>query len=343
MRITLQNCCDSGLWQKVGFCNTDITRISADINRSQEILIPLFGDTGPVGGWVRVVWNVDREDPFISLPPTIARIINLDVCRTPVRVNNEWIEFLWGSMVRLQDVQSANCGCPTMQAFDRGNFPTAYDIPEGSNSLLRVYTTDARDNGVQIFFAGAKDQNGTFIYEDGQNGCYLTYASPFATTSFIVTEFAGVQKTRTYGDIILKAVDATTGEETLLARFTRDEVNPTYRRYLLTGLPTNCCNADDPETVQVTALAKLEVMPVVRPTDFLIIQSKEALILQAQANRLDGADGLANAAQAENYHNRAVRQLQWELKHWAGPYNPAVVVAPFGTATLARQSVGYLV
>lgn len=323
---------DSGLWQRVGKCNTDEAGIAADINRSQEILLPLAGDTGWVGSWVKVVWNVDREEPEISLPPSIARIINLDVCRAPVRVNNQWIEFLWGSHVRLQDVQSANCGCQTMQAFDRGYFPTAYDIPEGSNSLLRVYTTDARDNGAQIFFAGAKDQNSTFVYENNQNGCYLTYASPFATTSFIVTEFAGVQKTRTYGDIILKAVDATTGEETLLARFTRDETNPQYRRYLLTGLPRNCCSTtDDPATVQVTALAKLEVMPVVRPTDFLIIQSKEALILQAQANRLAGADGLQNAAQAENYHNMAVRQLQNDLKHAYGPYNPAVVVAPFGT------------
>lgn len=330
-RITLQNCMDSGLWQKVGMCNTDEERIKADINRSQEILIPLFGDTGVVGGWVKVVFNVTRTEPYLSLPPSIARTINLDVCRTPVRVNNEWIEFLWGSPVRLQDIQSAPCSC-NIQAFDRGYFPTAYDIHAGANSYLRVYTTDARDNGAQIFFAGAKDQNSTFIYENNQNGCYLTYASPFATTSFIVTEFAGVQKTRTHGDIILKAVDATTGEETLLARFTRDETNPQYRRYLLTGLPRNCCSTtDDPDTVQVTALAKLEVMPVVRPTDFLIIQSKEALILQAQANRLSGADGLQNAAQAENYHNMAVRQLQNDLKHAYGPYNPAVVVAPFGT------------
>ncbi len=343
MRITLQTAMSSALPAAIGLCATDTTRIAEAVNLAQERLIAVAGENGFWGGWVKTVFNISRDDPYLTLPPTIARIINLDVCHHPVQVQNQWYEFLFGNPMGLQDTRTAQQACGGMAVYDRGNFPTAYDLPE-TNQYLRAYYTDARDIGVNIFFAGAEDQNGNPIYEQNQNGAYLTLAAPFATTSFIVTSISGIQKAITWGDVEIYAVDATTGDETLLSRIGRDETSPEYRRYLITGLPTNCCCDPDDETMaQVTAMAKLEYIPARRATDFLLIQSIPALIAECQAIRMEGMDDTSAMTKAEVYHARAVKLLNQQLGHEMGKMNPAINFAPFGTARLQRQSIGTLV
>lgn len=343
-RITLQNVLDSDLPESIGKCATDTAGVAKICNQAQSRLIESAGETGFNGGWERVVFEVDRTDPYITLPPEITRVVNADICRFPVNVRNEWYEFLIGSYGLMKpDCASNNLGrCNPSEFTDRGYYPTAYDIPSGDNSLMRIYFADARDVGVAIFFSGAKDQNGLGIYTDG-NGFSLTTASPFATTTFVVTSFDGIQKPVTYGDIVLKAVDEDTGEETLLARFTPNETNPSYRRYLLTGLPLKCCEAQDVCTIQVTCMAKLQHVPVVRTTDFFIIQSIPALKAMCQAIRYENMDTGEGAALAVKREADAIRILNKQLAAEQGVQNPSITVTPFGTATLARQRIGSVV
>lgn len=302
-------------------------------------------ESGWWGGWAKVVFNVTRTDPYITLPTIFARIVNADVCKFPVRIQNEWYEFLEAGIGLRTPCDGYN-GCGPLEAYERGVFPTAYNLTS-SNQKLRVRITDVRDIGKRILFQNAKDQNGNGIYNQDVNypviGFYLTFNQPFTTSDMIVTSFDAVQKDQTFGDVTLHQVDQTTGAEVLLARYTPDDTSPQYRRYYFNRLPNGCCFAGEPTTpAQVTCMAKYEFRPVRRPTDKMLISNFPALISECQAVRHDEMDDPTAKALAMKEHADAIKKLNEELDHYLGRSQPAVVVAPFGTARLERQMIGQL-
>jgi hypothetical protein len=89
-------------------------------------------------------------------------------------------------------------------------------------------------------------------------------------------------------------------------------------------------------------MAKLEFIPATRDTDFLIIGNIPALIEECKSIRYSDMDTTAAPALAQAAHLRAIKLLNQELTHYLGQLNPAVNLAPFGTATLGRQMIGSL-
>ena len=88
--------------------------------------------------------------------------------------------------------------------------------------------------------------------------------------------------------------------------------------------------------IPVTALAKLEYMPVQYDTDFCIIGNIPALIEECKAIRYSDMD-VNNAAQLElKAHAKAIKYLNDELRHYLGELQPAVVVRPYGARGLYR-------
>jgi hypothetical protein len=340
MRITLQDIADSRIPEHIGLCAADIPRIASYINEAQERLIYAGGEDGWWGSWAKVVFNVNRDDPYITLPNEFARMIAMDVCRTPVKIQNEWYEFLQAGI----GLQSECNNCMPIQTYERGTVPTAYDLT-ATNQYIRVYITDARDIGKRIAFLQAKDANGNGIYtQDTTNpviGFILTMTQPFVTTAYVVSSFVAIDKDETYGDVIVKQVDATSGTEVLLARLGPKVFIPQYRRYYIHGLPRNCCR-DDQTTVQITTMLKYEFAKVSRPTDLLIIGNKAALKEECAAIRYGEIDSLESKAKSEAAHLKAIRLLNQELTHYLGTQLPAINVAPFGTAHLRRRAIGTL-
>jgi hypothetical protein len=191
------------------------------------------------------------------------------------------------------------------------------------------------------------DQNGNRIYStDGLNnvnGFYLTFFSPFVTSAFIVTQIDSIQKDITYGDVLLKQVDATTGVEVLLARYGPAERNPSYRRYMITNLPYVCCTNPPSATVAVTGLAKVAYVPVAQDTDQLIIGNLDALIEECQAVRYSKMDVLNASALELKHHKTAIRFLQNEMRHEEGEQELAVTVQSTLGMGLQCSGVGSLV
>lgn len=344
----------------IGACSTDLPTIAKYVNRAQQMLIGCAGETGFFGGWQKVVFKVDRCFPYITLPAQFARAINMDVCRFPIRIQNEFFEFLEAG-IGLQDFyrnRQWRLGdwCGALQGFERGTHPTMVDLTN-TNQLLRVYITDTRDVGKRILFTPAKDQNGNYIYStDGfanPNGFYLTFTQPFATSSMIVTEIGGIQKDITYGDILLYQVDATTGTQVLLSRYGPTEMSPAYRRYYINRMPCGCfCHTNQSPCIQpqpvdpfvpVTAMVKLEHVPVSQLTDWMVIGNIPALIEECKSIRYADMDSEKAAQLSQVSHLKAVRLLNQEMTHYLGELNPAVNVAPFGTARTSRvmQAVKY--
>jgi len=346
MRITLNSALQSRIPQSVGLCVGDVPGVASYINEAQQRLIGAAGETGFWGGWYATAFNVTRADPYITCPREIARIAGMALCNFPLRIQNQWYEFLEAGIGPVPK-PNGNQWIDPVEAFERGVYPTAYDLPS-TNCYLRVYISDPRDVGLRMLVSGTDSSGNTLYSTDGNNeviGTYLTFQQPFYTTGFIITSIVSVQKDMTFGDVRLYAVDATSGVETLLAKYGPDETAPAYRRYYLNSIPNASCNGSGstPTTImQVKAMAKLEYIPAVRPTDFLIIGNIPALKEECLAIRYGEMDSATGSALANKCHRNAIRLLNQELTHYLGKDRVAVNFAPFGTAKLGNQNIGGL-
>lgn len=341
----------SMLPQELGLCNADLPQIAAYVNRAQTILIGAAPETGWWGSWARVKFQASRCHPYLTLPREFARAINLDVCRFPIRIQNEFFEFMEAG-IGLQDANKRHNWCGALEGYDRGTFPTMRDL-DPANQMLQVMITDPRDAGSRILISGL-DQNGNIIYsQDGQNsvlGFYMTMQSPTVSSGFVVTKIDTVQKDATFGAVLLYQVDATTGNQVLLSRYAPDETVPSYRRYFINQLPCGCfchtpqspCISSLPLSigVPITAMCKLEYIPANRETDFLIVPGSpvgmEGLIAQCKAIRYSGMDAANSIGFKAAANSDAIKALNRELQHYLGVMRPAVNYAPFGTAKLNR-------
>lgn len=332
MRLTLQDIKQSTIPEKLGICANDTARLAAIVNDAQHRLIFAGGEAGFWGTWSKVRFSVSATNPYITLPREFARIINMAIGKYPIYIRNEFYEVLPGGIGPLPP---SNCAdwCGTVAGYERGIWPTKVDLTD-SNQLLRVYVTDNRDVGTDVFFR-ALDANGNEINSqqglNAVNGFYLRLASPFVDSTFVVSKILSMDKPMTYGDIILYQVDQTTGVEVLLSRYLASETKPAYRRYYLH--PITNCNCP---SFTVTALAKHEHIPVVRDTDPLILGNLPALTEMCQALRHYSMDvGVAHQL-AGSHERRAVRLLRQELDHYLGKLTPAVEVDRLQQASFCR-------
>lgn len=343
----LKDARQSRIPEAIGCCAADNAKLPAVINEAQERLVYAGGDTGWWGSWAKMVFNVDRSaNPYITLPRTVARLINMDYCRYPVRIQNEFYEFLEAG-IGLQSAVGSPCNpnCAVPESFDRGQFPTFTDMTAGT--VLRFYLTDVLDVGRRVLVQGTDTNDSTVYSLDGTvqvQGIFVDLTSPFVDVPFAMNTLTGLQKDVTIGPVQVWEVDQTTGAQTLISTMEPSEEVAGYRRYFLNGLPTACCENPQVQTpiVQVTAMAKLAFLPVVADTDYLLIQNLQALKEECQAVRFGEMDDTASAAQATLRHQKAINLLNGELVHHLGKERPAINFAPFGTAHLRRQLIGQL-
>lgn len=345
MRISLQQVQASRLPQAIGLCSSDLPGIAAYVNQAIQQLLYAGGDVGWWGCWAKVVFNASRENPYITLPRQFARAIQLAVCRAPIAVNGEFLEMMEDG-IGLQPGTPCTPWCGSLAGYDRATVPTMVDLPPG-NWILRAYPSDPADIGKRLLI-NCKDQNGMTVYSQDGNvqatGFFMDLDVPYVDSAFLVQgPISSVQKDLTSGDVVLKAVNPTTGVEITLSRYAPDEIAPSYRRYQITRLPPNCCSTLTPGIVQITALLKYEYAPVVRPTDLLIIGNLPAILEECKSLRYADMDVLNGAQLEAKCHAKAIRLLNAELRHETGELSPSVNQAPFGRATLNLAGIGPMV
>lgn len=343
MKVTLKQARFSRLPQVVGKCQSDIAGIAAFVNEAQQRLINAGGETGWWGTWERVLFNISRANPYLTLPREYARAINLAVCRSPIRVWNEFYTVLPGGPGLPPSGVDCRDWCGELEGYDQGMVPTLVDLP--ATSTIRLYAGDSvdADNAARLLFKGL-DQNGLQIYsQDLYNniqGFYLTLTTPFVDSSFTVSKITGIQKPETLGHVTVKAVNPTTGVETTLAILAPGETNPAYRRYHITALPAGCCATTSTTNVQITALCKREYIPATLDTDFLLIGNIPALIEECNSIRLSEMDDPAAMSKSEYHHKRALKLLNDELRHYLGDQAPSVSVDLWNGQPLHEQKIG---
>ncbi len=332
----------------LGICVNNIPSLVGLVNISTEQLIndPNAPDEGWWGGWAKMLMNITPNLRFttITLPRGVARVIVMDVCQRPTKVQNGYYEFLdFG-----EGLQPKLCGPNTTttcngftQTYDRDTTPVL-GVQNTNPQFIRVFPTDSRDVGKSVIVQG-KDQNGNVILATDPVslqpilGEILTLTLPFVQS---VNQFAnpltGIEKDSTYGPITIMQVDPVSGTAAALSSMEPSETSAAYRQYLINNLPCNCC-ANAQATVQVTVMAKLEYVPIASDPDYLLIPNVPALIAQCESIRYSAMDNVKALAMADKKHTDALRLLFGQLDHVLGKERPAITVPLFGTRRRLRH------
>jgi hypothetical protein len=353
MRRTLKNCRFSRIPSLIGTCQDDLPGIAAAVNEAQQRLLAEFGETGPFGCWEKVLFSASPAAPYLTLPAQYARAINLAVCHIPVRLYNEFYSVLPGGPGIPCAGSNLADWCGQIQGFDAGMVPTMVDLPVTSTTpafTLRLYPTDPADvaSGKRILIK-CLDANGQQVWtQDANNqvnGVYLQVSTPFTDSAFTVSKIQAVNKDETLGSFILKAVDPVTGSETTLSTYGPRETMPTYRRYQITKMPCGCCPTCAPgtpaaTTVYITALCKLEFIPVEIDTDYLIVPNIPALTEECQSMRYAEMDKPEAMQKAEYHHHRAIQQLKNEMNHYMGEQVPSITIDRWEGQSLQALNIG---
>jgi hypothetical protein len=303
-----------------------------------------------------MVFNVTQANPYITTARGTARLIRVDACQIPMPIQNQFYEYLDfgdGTWPKTGcSSTAAVCHSGPTSAFRRNRVCTLTDLPTPGYGL-RFTTSEASDAGRRILVA-CRDQYGNIVRTlDGisqVNGLFTTLAAPFAdmiypgtVTLFEISEILGIQKDTTLGIVSIYAVNLTTGAQTLIHQMEPTETVAAYSRYYLSGIPDGCCPTPGVVgSVQVTAMVKLDLVPCAVPSDYLLIQSREAILEECQAIRLFGSDSRDAKGQAAGHHRQAVGILQGQLVLYEGKNSPAVSFRPWGWSRLERQGIGTL-
>jgi len=349
-RPTFARLRSSSFPRALGLCATDFSDIRDGANEVQERLIfdPLAPDEGWVGGWGKFAFNVQPTGApngfsYVTTPRNVARLIGIDICSIPIKLRNGFFEFLEFG-IGLQPRASAcgnglfsgqNCACRTAgDSFDRDNVPTLADLA-GTPQFVRIFPSNSGDVAKRVLVQG-KDQNGQVVYGvdpltgAAVEGEFVNMTQPFISTMNQFSTITGLSKEATLGPVVFQQVDAVTGAALPLSTMEPSETTGSYRRYLLTGLPRNCCNTPS-GTVTVTAQAKLDFLPVITDADYLTIPNIPALVEEGYAMRYSRIDSQVAAGLEQKHHAKAISLLNGQLDHVEGKINVAITVPIFGS------------
>ena len=355
MRLRLIDCRLSRLPTLIGKCQADIADIAQYVNTAQQRLLYAkeAADESWYGTWAEVRLNVSRAAPYITLPREIARLEAITICDRPVPVFNQFYEYLQFGNGKMRQGRLNNAH-KIRAAYTRNNAVLFTDLTNGPQ-LISLYTSDPADvqSGKRVLVQGL-DQNGNPVYtQDGNNqvlGEFVVLASPFATTTFQYTRITGIQKDITLGSVQIFQMDPVSGVQLLLSTMEPGEQTTDYRRYFFDCLPCGCCPTSNiPQPIQnctppqVTAIAKLELIPVAVDTDYLLFHNLEAVIEECMSVRFSQMDTESSQRQSALHHTNAIRLLNGELGHYLGVNDAAVRVQVFGSARLERQWIGTMI
>lgn len=349
-RPTFAQLRSSSFPRALGLCATDFSDVRDGANECMERLIidPMAPDEGWIGGWAKFAFNVQPQNPpggfaYLTTPRNVARLIGIDICSIPIKPRNgffEFLEFGRGLQPRSSSCGNGlfsgqNCACKTAsESFDRDNVPTLADLA-GTPQFIRFFPSNSGDVRKRVLVQG-KDKNAQVVYGvdpltgQAMEGEFVALDQPFAQTVHQYSIVTGLSKEATLGPVQIFQVDGSTGAVLPLSSMEPSETTASYRRYLLTGLPRNCCNTPA-GTVTVTAQAKLDFLPVVNDTDYLSIPNIPALIEEGHSLRYSRMDSQVSSALEQRHHAKALTLLNGQLDHIEGKINVAITVPLFGS------------
>ncbi len=332
--------------QVIGVCQSDIPTLAKYVNSAERRLVMCkeAGDEGWIGSWAEMAFTVSQTQPYLTTPREVARLEMATICDNPIQIQNQFFEYLDFGNGRLPKRFHRLSPCIPV-VYTRNTVPTFTDL-SNAPQIIRVYITDSADEGKRILLQGT-DANGKVIRTidtyNPTNGIFVDLVSPSADAPVQFNTITGIQKDVTVGNVEVHQIDPTTGADVLLLTMEPSEETASYRRYYFDALPKNCCPTQlTTNSITVTAIVKLDLIPVMVDTDYTLLQNEEAIIEECASIRYGEMDSEESKRLSRERHNAAIGMLNGELTHFLGKDKPAISFKPFGSADLRKVAVGNL-
>lgn len=305
-----QNPLISGIGKRMGLCPTD-PRVTLAINQGTQLLLTK-------GKWWGTIckFTMCISTGCVTLPPQIATIEAVKRCNRSLTVRDIFFPFLAN---RTDWDWESSCW---PDCVSQGCFPTFADI-QGVNSKLLFLCDVAADVGAKVLCLGY-DQNGNWIrtmqggvWADGE---VISLAqSPGTSSTNFFTRLTDLQiPSGMHGQSWLYAYDTVLNQQIMLGHYQAFETRPSYQRYRVPFL-NQLCNGT-PVQVPIEAIGKLDFVPVVNPTDYLIVPNLRAMEEICAAINKSGQEpeGIKSNQILQSGIATACKILDDELAHYRG-------------------------
>ena len=277
----------------------------------------------------------------LVLPRWVGTVLAVNRCGQPIPVANRWFDFEpfgdW-PCAAIACGRRGNKWPGTLTAVSDGTTPFINQIPAGSTNYVRFYVTQPSDYGKTVTVFGL-DENGQIVfstYPDGtvQEGIVLTLAQPYVQSTILFSKIERLVKDITAGVIRGYIFDPVTNLLNIIGEYQPTEITPEYIHLRLAGPPQPCCCI-----AQISALVKLQFIPVFFDNDLVLIDNEDAIRDMIMSLREKEAGNLTNALALEA---SAFRELNYQLRNRVPEDQFVVNFQPFGTASFNRTTAGFM-
>jgi hypothetical protein len=306
-----------------GMCPTD-PRVITGINLAIERLLPRLNPEKAIARY-----QFDIVDNVITMPRDVKTVLAASTvypsctggtgscgpgCTSILSVKSRWYEMLPGGPVGF-------IPCAENVLMDLGTGFSTFADPSTDDPLtLRLYADIPQNSDEGFIVIQGTDPNGNMPYSF-VNGVYIrgqtlqipTLGTNFNDTPQMWTHIGSITKPQTVGRLRLYGIDAN-GVQTPLAMWEPDELNPDYRRYLVTWTGPQLPGI-------LTVLVKRRFMWTTSQYSDLFITNIGALQNALQAMKYEKA-GAFDQAQAA--WSMAFQILDAEARDTDGDYNVSV-------------------
>jgi len=218
----------------------------------------------------------------VVFPRYVGTIREAKTCCGQLFIKNQWYDFVERNWY---DCLSGSRCENSMVA--KGRVPT-YNTIVGTGRTVRAYAQTNADHGKQVTIFGIDNNNQPLMHrnEDGdwREGWILTLKPGYAETTGYVSNINRVIKDRTQKNVTLFAFNSAAAVDSQLedlALYEPGETNPSFARYSL-NLPASVNSDGTAGLRSLTALVKLNFIPVEFDTDLVLIDNTAALKLMMQ-------------------------------------------------------------
>ena len=280
-------------------------------------------------------------------PRQVGTVLAVNSCGRQVNVWNNWFQFAhiggrndW--MGAGFSIDGFNCR-GDLNLMNQGTTPVYFQIPCNQSLYIRWYPAVRADIGKTMTIFGV-DSNGQVVRSKSasgvwQEGVTIVGALPFVSTPMQFREVTRVVRDKTSGPGRLFYYDSINNVLTDCAVYDPTDTAPDFRFTKIEGMAFNrtCCGINGSK--QVSALVKLQFIPVENDNDLVLIENLDAIGNMIQAIRKsDGGD----SGGGETDTARAVHEMNLELRDKFPQEQTPISIRPAGAVGAYRARLGMI-
>ena len=282
----------------------------------------------------------------LTWPRQVGTVLAVSTCGQLVNVWNNWFQFT--HLASHGDIRNSGFSIDgfacrgNLNMENQGTTPVYFQVPCGNNFYVRSYPSVRADIGKTITIFGI-DSNGQVVRTKNaagiwQEGVTIVNALPFVSTPMRFREVTRIVRDATSAPGRLFYYDPDNNVLRDCATYDPTDTAPDFRFTKIPGLMSHraCCTCANGAR-QVSALVKLQFIPVENDNDLVLIGNLDAIGNMIQAIRKSDA---GDSQGGEVDKAIAIKEMNLELRDRFPVQQTPISIVPAGAVGAFRNRIG---